>query len=82
MLDKIQAPVLTLVFLIWSTIVTAQTTPASPSPGASPSGTTGTSPGPAAGDAGMSWIWIALIVVVAAALLYYFLGRGRTGTRP
>jgi hypothetical protein len=75
MIETFKASLLTLMLTVWSTIVMAQTPPSSTP---SPSGpATGTTPG-AAADAGMDWIWIIVAVIVVAALLYYFLGRGRS----
>lgn len=79
MLETLKASILTMMLTVWSTIVLAQTAPGTPGGATSPSGTTtGTSPGDAAAGDGMDWIWILVAVVVVAALLYYFLGRGRS----
>ena len=79
MLAYVKASVLTMVLTIWSTIVIAQTAPGGGT--TSPSGTTtSANPGAAAGD-GMDWIWIIVALAVVAGLLFYFLGRRRTGTR-
>ena len=79
MLANFKASVLTMVLMVWSTIVVAQTTPGGGT--TSPSGTTtSANPGNAAGD-GMNWIWIIVALAVVAGLLYYFLGRRRTSTR-
>jgi hypothetical protein len=83
MLETLKVSLLTMMLTAWSAIAIAQTspggTPGTPGGGtASPSGTTtGATPGTAAGE-GMDWIWIIVAVVVIAALLYYFLGRGRS----
>ncbi|MBB4042204.1 hypothetical protein GGR34_003892 [Microvirga flocculans] len=50
----------------WSGIVMAQT-----SSGGVPTGVP---------QSGMDWVWILVALIVVAALLFYFLGRGR-GTR-
>ena len=78
MLANFKASVLTMVLMVWSTIVIAQTTPGGGT--TSPSGTT-TSTDPAAAGDGMDWIWIIVALAVVAGLLYYFLGRRRTDTR-
>ncbi len=83
MVERFRTSLLTFVLLVWSTIVVAQTAPSGgPAPGAaSPSGTTtGANPGGATG-AGLNWIWIVVALVVIAAILFYFFGRRRTGTR-
>ena len=79
MIETFKASLLTMMLTVWSTIAMAQTSPGSPGGGAtSPSGTTtGANPGGAAGE-GMDWVWIIVAVVVIAALLFYFLGRGRS----
>jgi hypothetical protein len=83
MIETLKVSLLTMILTVWSTIAMAQTspggTPGTPGGGTtSPSGTT-TSADPAAAAAGdgMDWIWIIVALVVVAALLYYFLGRGR-----
>ena len=79
MLAHLKASVLTMVLTVWSVAAMAQTSPGGGA--ASPSGTTtSANPGGAAGQ-GMNWIWIIVAVVVVAGLLFYFLGRRRTGTR-
>ncbi|HZB62862.1 MAG TPA: hypothetical protein VE423_09345 [Microvirga sp.] len=79
MLANFKASVLTMILMVWSTFVVAQTTPGGGT--TSPSGTTtSTDPAAAAGD-GMDWIWIIVALAVVAGLLYYFLGRRRTDTR-
>jgi hypothetical protein len=79
MLANFKASVLTMILMVWSTFVVAQTTPGGGT--TSPSGTTtSTDPAAAAGD-GMDWIWIIVALAVVAGLLFYFLGRRRTGTR-
>jgi len=83
MLQKLHASLMTFVLMVWSSLVVAQTAPGgTTAPGTtSPTGTTtGGDPAAAAGE-GMDWIWIAIAVIVIAALLYYFLGRRRSGTR-
>jgi hypothetical protein len=80
MIEKLKVSLLTIMLTVWSTIAMAQTSPGgTPGGGAtSPSGTTtGANPGGATGE-GMDWIWIIVAVVVVAALLFYFLGRGRS----
>ena len=80
MLEKLKTSILTMMLTVWSAIAIAQTSPGgTPGGGAtSPSGTTtGATPGDAAAGDGMDWIWIIVAVVVVAALLFYFLGRGR-----
>jgi hypothetical protein len=80
MLEKLKASLLTLMLTVWSTMVMAQTSPGGTTGGgaSSPSGTTtSANPGGAAGE-GMNWIWIVVAVIVVAALLFYFLGRGRS----
>ena len=83
MLETFKASMLTMMLTVWSAIATAQTspggTPGTPGGGTtSPSGTTtGAAPAATSGD-GVDWIWIIVAVVVIAALLYYFLGRGRS----
>jgi hypothetical protein len=83
MIETLKVSLLTMMLTVWSTIAMAQTppggTPGTPGGGTtSPSETTtGATPGAAAGE-GMDWVWIIVAVVVIAALLYYFLGRGRS----
>ena len=78
MLANFKASVLTMILTVWSAMAVAQTTPGGTT---SPSGTTtSANPGGAAGD-GMDWIWIIVALAVVAGLLFYFLGRRRTGTR-
>ena len=78
MLSHVKASVMAMVLMVWSTIVAAQTSPGGGT--ASPSGTTtSANPGGAAGE-GMDWIWIIVALVVIAGLLFYFLGRRRSGT--
>jgi hypothetical protein len=79
MLANFKASVLTMILTVWSTMVVAQTTPGGGT--TSPSGTTtSANPGGAAGE-GMDWIWIIVALAVVAGLLFYFLGRRRSGTR-
>jgi len=80
MLEQLKAFLLTTMLTVWSTVAMAQTSPGGTTGGGatSPSGTTtGANPGGAAGD-GMDWVWIIVAVVVIGALLFYFLGRGRS----
>ena len=83
MIETLKVSLLTMMLTVWSAIAMAQTTPGGTpgTPGGgttSPSGTTtGANPGGAAGE-GMDWVWIIVAVVVIAALLFYFLGRGRS----
>jgi hypothetical protein len=81
MIETLKVSLLTMVLTVWSTIAMAQTTPGgtpgTPGGGTTSPGTTGATPGAAAGE-GMDWLWIIVAVVVIAALLYYFLGRGRS----
>ena len=78
MLANFKASVLTMILTVWSAMAVAQTTPGGTT---SPSGTTtSANPGGAAGE-GMDWIWIIVALAVVAGLLFYFLGRRRTGTR-
>ena len=81
MIETLKVSLLTMMLTVWSTIAMAQTTPGgtpgTPGGGTTSPGTTGATPGAAAGE-GMDWLWIIVAVVVIAALLYYFLGRGRS----
>ena len=83
MIETLKVSLLTMMLTVSSAIAMAQTspggTPGTPGGGTtSPSGTTtSANPGGAAGE-GMDWIWIIVAVVVIAALLFYFLGRGRS----
>ncbi|MBF9195054.1 hypothetical protein [Microvirga terrestris] len=81
MIETLKVSLLTMMLSVWSAIAMAQTspggTPGTPGGGTTSPGTTGATPGAAAGE-GMDWIWIIVAVVVIAALLYYFLGRGRS----
>lgn len=80
MLEQLKAFLLTTMLTVWSAVAMAQTSPGGTTGGGatSPSGTTtGANPGGAAGE-GMDWVWIIVAVVVIGALLFYFLGRGRS----
>ena len=79
MIETLKVSLLTMMLTVWSAIAMAQTSPGG-TPGTPGGGTTspsGTTPGTAAGE-GMDWVWIIVAVVVIAALLFYFLGRGRS----
>lgn len=82
MIETLKVSLLTMMLTVWSAIAMAQTTPGGTpgTPGGgttSPSGTTtAANPGDVAGE-GMDWIWIIVAVVVIAALVFYFMGRGR-----
>jgi hypothetical protein len=77
MIETLKVSLLTMMLTVWSTIAMAQTSPGG-TPGTPGGGTTtSTDPAAAAGE-GMDWVWIIVAVVVIAALLYYFLGRGRS----
>lgn len=70
MLETFKASALTMMLMVWSTVVMAQTSPGGATP---PAGTT-----PDAAGGGMDWLWIIALIAVVAVLLFYFLGRGRS----
>ncbi|WP_134496716.1 hypothetical protein [Microvirga pakistanensis] len=73
MIETIKVSLLTMMLTAWSALAMAQ----APTGGTAAPGDAG-----AAGDGETStWLWVVLAVVVIAALLYYFLGRGRRTTR-
>ncbi len=70
MLTKLEASMLTVMLMAWTSVALAQTTPGGAAP---PAGaTTDTAAG------GMDWLWIIALVAVVAVVLFYFLGRGRS----
>ncbi|MBJ6127640.1 hypothetical protein [Microvirga splendida] len=71
MIETLRISLLTMTLTAWSTIAMAQVTPGGVAP-APP----GAAPVEPAGE-GLDWLWIIVAVVVVAALLFYFLGRGR-----
>lgn len=77
MIETIKVSQLTMMLTAWSAIAVAQTTPGGTAadPG---SGTAAPATGVAGEGETMSWLWIVLVVVVIAGLLYYFMGRGRS----
>lgn len=78
MIETLKVSLLTMMLTVWSAIAMAQTSPGgTPGGGTTSPGTTGAAPGATAGE-GIDWVWIIVAVVVIAALLYYFLGRGRS----
>lgn len=70
MLTKLEASMLTVMLMAWSSVALAQTPPGGAAP---PAGATTD-----AAANGMDWLWIIALVAVVAGVLFYFLGRGRS----